>query len=914
MGIKKVLMCKDDETYEALTPDAEALYFTPEPDPDEVPTEGSSNTVTSGGVYEANKQLQENINSVEEDLETLSADVKNHKDIYENKIQDLYTRTNGLGGYLTGYDFGTSYPTQQELTNYAMEQIPNAIVETDIFNQTKVVNLYDNHIWILTNTQDSDPVVFEWVDKGTEAVGDANNDGLHGLITGSNKEYRGHIEADGTISVNGLESKLDELDQKDADATAALDKFKTDTNTTLDRLDDEILTVDTKLEKSIDTLEALGTKTDNFIQAVSGEVKTRILKNVTANFVADTTYTDFKGRAFIPVENFGNFSSVLVVLSTSQSYDNYLRAHGDTSKALMLHDAPVTTNGGFYLYRTTTGSTVIPTIVVFSVPAVGVNFNRFPVAATYTIKDSSGNNISSGTLNRLVYLPEGTYTITVAETDTTYPMVRTFTVGDVAYTSPFEQEQCPFNRVKGSNIAPDDYVSPYPGYSDYYNITYNASSDPVHKSFNAEFRYPGHHRSLQTIYPLEDGDVVEWSYRMNKNMGDAYGASGEVLQYQDPYFKVHLKNTVGSDVYNDYGIRASGRLMDGTISVNMTVLNGSPFTSILQPVFDLKNTTDTSLQGIVYDLRIIRRDARYYFQYKYSTDEHYVTSFYVDMNNLNQHIETVVSGNAGGGTTGEPVTVFDYDILNAYLYNKGTAYADQLINEGKTCGYYNSTYYNPIAKNIFGKYTSTITGNLGVVSSYCGNINSDILEAEATFKIYANTTETFNTYFPFFGVRFNDAATGKTCYLGLQDSTTRYVASLNDRQGYHTRMYILDKPQTTANGEFVWDQNLPGTSVRFDKATINSPVTLKLKVVRDGNMCYLYCDNGTGTISTTPQLTVDIRKLFENNTSADGATWTELEGYYPGDKVQLGFHHYGDTVYNPVVEILEAKFKITSKN
>ncbi|MDR3228435.1 MAG: hypothetical protein LBT53_03355, partial [Puniceicoccales bacterium] len=86
-----------------------------------------------------------------------AADVEN--------LSTVVSALQGLGGYLPAYDFGAAGPSQEDLTNYAL----SAIGLTDplqIFNGTRVKNTADGHLWILANTPNSDPPVFEWVDDG----------------------------------------------------------------------------------------------------------------------------------------------------------------------------------------------------------------------------------------------------------------------------------------------------------------------------------------------------------------------------------------------------------------------------------------------------------------------------------------------------------------------------------------------------------------------------------------------------------------------------------------------------------------------------------------------------------------------------------------------------------------------------
>lgn len=99
----------------------------------------------------------------------------------------------GVGGNLNAYDFGTGTPTQEQLTVYAIGQIwpgytdlsyneqnpaqssfkdagGNPHTAAEIFNATRVKNLSDNSIFMLTNTQDTDPKVFDWANTGKEVA------------------------------------------------------------------------------------------------------------------------------------------------------------------------------------------------------------------------------------------------------------------------------------------------------------------------------------------------------------------------------------------------------------------------------------------------------------------------------------------------------------------------------------------------------------------------------------------------------------------------------------------------------------------------------------------------------------------------------------------------------------------------
>lgn len=153
--------------------------------------------------------------------DTLNADVERidaHNASQDNEIYDLQTRTKGMGGYLNAYNFGdfsklSSEEVQEDLTAYALQQT-GATKETDIFNGTKIINDYDRHLWVLTNTPDSTPTVFEWEDLGIDQKTSIATDSLLGLVKGSTSDLKGRVDINGEISINGLQEALDNADNK----------------------------------------------------------------------------------------------------------------------------------------------------------------------------------------------------------------------------------------------------------------------------------------------------------------------------------------------------------------------------------------------------------------------------------------------------------------------------------------------------------------------------------------------------------------------------------------------------------------------------------------------------------------------------------------------------------------------------
>ena len=176
--------------------------------------------------------------TIKEELDNLNTDVErldNYNASQDNKIYDLQTRTKGMGGYLNAYNFGdlsklTEEERQNRLTEYALQQI--GVTERDrIFNGTKIINDFDKHLWILTNTPDSAPAVFEWEDLGVEQKTSIATDSLLGLIKGSTSDLKGRVDVNGEISINGLQEKLDDkASRTEQNNFTGINNFNAETN------------------------------------------------------------------------------------------------------------------------------------------------------------------------------------------------------------------------------------------------------------------------------------------------------------------------------------------------------------------------------------------------------------------------------------------------------------------------------------------------------------------------------------------------------------------------------------------------------------------------------------------------------------------------------------------------------------
>jgi hypothetical protein len=169
----------------------------------------ASGLVTAEYISDITLDLQEQITKNEDTIEDINDAVVTQED----RLHKLEILTQGFGGYLNSYDFGLN-PTQEELTQYAMTVI-GIENRNEIFNGTKVINTFNKHVWVLTNTPNSSPAIFNWSDLGqVEDIAIATNDTL-GLIKSSSNQYEGLVDSLGHITINGLEEKLNDLISRD---------------------------------------------------------------------------------------------------------------------------------------------------------------------------------------------------------------------------------------------------------------------------------------------------------------------------------------------------------------------------------------------------------------------------------------------------------------------------------------------------------------------------------------------------------------------------------------------------------------------------------------------------------------------------------------------------------------------------
>jgi hypothetical protein len=108
--------------------------------------------ITPKDIRDKHLEIEETISQLGSTTEAELEAIKKLNSEQVDQISDLLTRTQGMGGYLNAYAFGKNV-TQDKLTQYALQDI-GIEDPKQIFNGTKVKNLTNGDIWILTNTSE----------------------------------------------------------------------------------------------------------------------------------------------------------------------------------------------------------------------------------------------------------------------------------------------------------------------------------------------------------------------------------------------------------------------------------------------------------------------------------------------------------------------------------------------------------------------------------------------------------------------------------------------------------------------------------------------------------------------------------------------------------------------------------------
>ena len=128
-----------------------------------------------------------------------------------SRLKSSITKIESQNNYLFANNFGDSVVPQETLTEYSIKSLE---IENKNYlpNGIKVKNLHDNHVWVLNILRDSEGLSqYKWEDIGVDNIGIATNNGALGVVKGSQEIYRGFIDVNGNISINGLEETLDKI-------------------------------------------------------------------------------------------------------------------------------------------------------------------------------------------------------------------------------------------------------------------------------------------------------------------------------------------------------------------------------------------------------------------------------------------------------------------------------------------------------------------------------------------------------------------------------------------------------------------------------------------------------------------------------------------------------------------------------
>ena len=130
------------------------------------------------------------------------------------KVENILKKLNTVNGYIASNNFKTDKPSQEQLTEFAINCLStseNQITKDLIPNGTKIKNTHNQHIWVLNRIISSGLTTLKWEDFGSDNICIASNDGVHGLVTGSQNKFRGYVDINGVISINGLEEELNSI-------------------------------------------------------------------------------------------------------------------------------------------------------------------------------------------------------------------------------------------------------------------------------------------------------------------------------------------------------------------------------------------------------------------------------------------------------------------------------------------------------------------------------------------------------------------------------------------------------------------------------------------------------------------------------------------------------------------------------
>lgn len=180
------------------------------------------------------------------DLNNFDHSIKN----ISSRLEQLVNKLNSSNGYMASNNFRSSNPSQESLTQFAIECIStsadDSLTKYHIPSGTKIKNTYDNHIWVLNSIFSNGLTITKWEDFGSDNICIATNQGVHGLVTGSQDKYRGYIDLQGTISINGLEEELNSIILNLNEIVTNLNNYREETNLQLEYIKNKVKALEDK--------------------------------------------------------------------------------------------------------------------------------------------------------------------------------------------------------------------------------------------------------------------------------------------------------------------------------------------------------------------------------------------------------------------------------------------------------------------------------------------------------------------------------------------------------------------------------------------------------------------------------------------------------------------------------------------
>lgn len=159
------------------------------------------------------------------------------------KLERLLSKINNINGYTASNNFKKAIPEQDKLTRFVLDCISpsgESLTIDAIPVGTRVKNTYDNHIWVFNRYSKDGLNIYKWEDFGSDNICIASNDGVHGLVTGSQEHFKAFIDVNGTISINGLEEEFHDLLQSLSELNTQVKEIQSNYEAKLSNIEDRL--------------------------------------------------------------------------------------------------------------------------------------------------------------------------------------------------------------------------------------------------------------------------------------------------------------------------------------------------------------------------------------------------------------------------------------------------------------------------------------------------------------------------------------------------------------------------------------------------------------------------------------------------------------------------------------------------